>query len=333
MLLDITRIKEEIVQYIIEYPQFANTSALLENVIYKAITKVHKTIPRTFKIGYINRVDIKETINNIRSKFEVEKYAYLIYDKKEYIYYNNKFIILEDEIYSIEEIDFSEYIVQFTPKSTIYYVLNGPYGLETKPLKLTFYDSVYINPDFNRTKVENFINSDKSGLILFNGDPGTGKTSIIKDFINKSNGRTFLYMNARLLTDITSSNFITFLEEHKDAIIVFEDCEEMLASRSNSYNPLISTVLNLSDGMLGENFKIKFICTLNCPEADIDEALLRKGRLFYKYEFKPLEKEVVAKVFKDFNIEAEPKSMTLAEAVNYSIDNNSVKQKRNKIGF
>ena len=333
--MDAEKLKQEILRRIIKSEVISSSiSSILELAIYRAVAEVSNTIPIVYEFNCTGGIDVKETIANICDNFKLERVPVFVQDKTEYIYINEDFALFQNDLFSTKEIDFSNYKVKFKPKPTIYYVINGHFGLEARALSLTFYDNIYVNSDFDREKVERFINSDRSGLILFNGDPGTGKTSIIKDFISKSSGRTFLYMNTKLLADITSSDFISFLEGHKDAVIVFEDCEEILASRNTNYNPLISTVLNLSDGMLGENFKIKFICTLNAPDTNIDSALLRKGRLFYKYEFKALDKEVVAKVFKDFNIEAEPKSMTLAEAINYSIDNNTnTKTTRRKVGF
>ena len=44
----------------------------------------------------------------------------------------------------------------------------------------------------------------------------------------------------------------------------------------------------MSDGLLADDLGIKFICTFNEDIKDIDPALMRKGRLVSKYEFKPL---------------------------------------------
>jgi ATP-dependent 26S proteasome regulatory subunit len=44
-------------------------------------------------------------------------------------------------------------------------------------------------------------------------------------------------------------------------------------------NAGLINILNNSDGLLSDELCIKFICTFNAPLKDIDEALLRKGRL------------------------------------------------------
>ena len=57
---------------------------------------------------------------------------------------------------------------------------------------------------------------------------------------------------------------------------------------SNRMNAGLVNILNISDGLLSDELCIKFICTFNAPLKDIDEALLRKGRLAARYEFKDL---------------------------------------------
>ena len=73
-----------------------------------------------------------------------------------------------------------------------------------------------------------------------------------------------------------------------------EDCEKALMNRDIG-NPIIDTILNLTDGIIGETFKLKFLCTINCPESKIDKALLRKGRLSLKYQFKELSIDILMK--------------------------------------
>ena len=50
-------------------------------------------------------------------------------------------------------------------------------------------------------------------------------------------------------------------------------------TRGNDNQDEVSTILNLSDGLLGDFLHLQIICTINCTAADIDQALLRPGRL------------------------------------------------------
>lgn len=73
-----------------------------------------------------------------------------------------------------------------------------------------------------------------------------------------------------------------------NSVFVIEDAEDLLLSRDKVQNNAISTLLNLTDGLLGETLGIQVIATFNTALQHIDKALLRKGRLTALYEFKPL---------------------------------------------
>ena len=84
----------------------------------------------------------------------------------------------------------------------------------------------------------------------------------------------------------------------------------------------MSALLNLSDGILGDSLNLKFICTFNAQLRNIDDAVLRKGRLKLKYEFKALTPEKTQILAKKLGKEIpEGKSLPLCEIYNYGEDN------------
>jgi ATP-dependent 26S proteasome regulatory subunit len=85
-------------------------------------------------------------------------------------------------------------------------------------------------------------------------------------------------------------------------------------------------MLNLTDGIIGEAFGVKFICTFNCPVNKIDKAVLREGRLSLIYEFKKLSLEKTKEL-----LPTATEPMTLAEI--YNTDDNGNKNKDKKIGL
>ena len=85
-------------------------------------------------------------------------------------------------------------------------------------------------------------------------------------------------------------------------------------------------MLNLTDGIIGEAFSIKFICTFNCSKNQIDDAVMREGRLSLIYEFKKLS---IQKTKELLPTATEP--LTLAQI--YNTEDNGNKKKENKIGF
>ena len=177
-------------------------------------------------------------------------------------------------------------------------LVHNQYGFGTEEFDLKAFDvnvADNYNDDLPDDKIRNFINADgEAGLCILHGKPGTGKTYYIRDLI-KNCKRDFIYMNKECLGYINDSSFIAFLVNHKNSVFIMEDCENVLVDRSQ-YNNTISTLLNLSDGLLGDSLNNKFVCTFNTDISNIDEALLRKGRMKVCYEFKYLSPEKANKL-------------------------------------
>ena len=100
----------------------------------------------------------------------------------------------------------------------------------------------------------------------------------------------------------------------------------------------------MTDGLLSDDLGIKFICTFNEDVKNIDPALMRKGRLICKYEFKPLNKdkanELLEEIYKKISAEwtddekmmnpmfHTDKDLTLADVFNFEDDSYETTTKR-----
>lgn len=139
--------------------------------------------------------------------------------------------------------------------------------------------------------IKKFVEAEKeSGLMILHGDKGTGKSTYIRHLISSNPEKKFVYIPANLVNMLSQPNFSSFLMTLQDHIIILEDCEEAIKDRKANGSPAaVSLLLNLTDGLLSDGLGLKFICTFNDDVKNIDAALLRKGRLVSKYEFKPLD--------------------------------------------
>ncbi len=180
---------------------------------------------------------------------------------------------------------------------------------------------------------------DKSGLFIFHGVTGSGKTNYIRYLINQTEyGTNFIFYPAASLREITAPDLITFLADYKNSILIIEESEETVQSRekADTDKSMISNLLNVTDGLLSDVLNLKIICTFNTDIQNLDKALLREGRLLGIHKFTKIPPERANEIakMKDLNREFD-KEVTLAQIFNdpLSEDLSSYKNNGKKIGF
>lgn len=214
---------------------------------------------------------------------------------------------------------------------------NGSYYLSEQEInKQTIDISENYNDDFLPIYEDTvaFLKNRSSGLILYHGKVGAGKTNLIRHLITTI-PKEYVIVPTSIALKLGDPDLAGFILEHQNAVFILEDCEQLLEDRSqNVFNGSINTILNMSDGLLGDIYNIKFICTFNADISSIDPALLRKGRCAAKYEFKELCKEKVAALNDKYHLgHTEIKPMTLAEVYNAETKDYTKIAKQKKIGF
>lgn len=250
----------------------------------------------------------------------------------------NAFISVYDkpeQLESIFSVISTKRIRKIPEKPRFKLLVHNSYGFDCTEFDLKHFDidiKANYNDDLPDDKIRNFINSEnEAGLCILHGKPGTGKTYYIRDLIKNCN-REFIYMNKECLNYINDSSFIAFLTNNKNSVFIMEDCENVLADRTQ-YNNTISTLLNLSDGLLGDSLNNKFICTFNTDISNIDEALLRKGRMKVCYEFKYLSPEKANKLAEKLNKKDRfDKEVPLCDVMNSENNGNEAIPPRKKVG-
>lgn len=175
-----------------------------------------------------------------------------------------------------------------------------------------------------------------SGLYLFNGPPGTGKSSYIKYLTSCDIERKIVYLPGGLVEKLTSPELVPLLLENKDIILVIEDAEKALVSREIATDSdVVQTILNLTSGFLGDAANVSIIATFNTGKDNIDSALLRKGRLKLSYEFGKLSLEDTIRLAESLNLNTEgiTEGMTLADIYHMEDQPGYKKAEEKRVGF
>lgn len=185
-------------------------------------------------------------------------------------------------------------------------------------------------------KIVNSLNKDKSGLYLFHGPPGTGKSSYVKHLLSGEVKRKIAYIPVGMINQLVSPDMIPLLMDNKDIILVIEDAEKALISRESSENSdVVSTILNLTDGFIGNALNISVVATFNVEKEKLDAALLRKGRLRHSYEFKKLTVQQAKRLAKSIGADSSKvtEDSTLADIYNMEVDTGYTAPVVRRVGF
>ncbi len=126
--------------------------------------------------------------------------------------------------------------------------------------------------------------------MLLHGKPGTGKASYMR-YLLASLKKKVIFLPPNLAAAITSPELIAILIENPNSIFVIEDAENIVMDREREGHSPVSALLNIADGLLADCLNIQLICSFNTDISRVDKALMRKGRLIAKYEFKELATE------------------------------------------
>jgi pantothenate kinase-related protein Tda10 len=222
----------------------------------------------------------------------------------------------------------------------IHIILAGSYSLSTFPVNIKkplLQIGTHYNDDLEllHPKIIAHLKKENTrGLFLFYGTPGTGKSTYIRYLIFHLKKKV-VFMTPRQAASLENPEFGSFILDHSNTVIIIEDAEELIESRKGHGNFGISTLLNLSDGLLAETLGIQVIASFNTNIALVDKALLRKGRLTALYEFKELSAPKAATLatalgFTGYTI---TKPMALADIYNIQETSFQIKPERNAIGF
>ncbi len=129
----------------------------------------------------------------------------------------------------------------------------------------------------------------ESGLSIFYGQRGTGKSSMIKFLATKLNRNLIFVPNNLVDLTINSSDFTKFLRKHENPILVLDDCEMIFNEFFTKSNIIANNLMQLVDGLLANKLNISIIAIFNVEDKnEIDHNLIDCNNLIDIIEFTDL---------------------------------------------
>ncbi|WP_213736044.1 AAA family ATPase [Bradyrhizobium sp. dw_411] len=144
----------------------------------------------------------------------------------------------------------------------------------------------------------------KERLILWHGQPGTGKTYALRALLREwqswcdaafitdaerfvGGAPTYLFQVARF-----GGGRVAAQANKRSKLIILEDAGELMTTEARATTGQgFSRLLNLTDGLMGQGLDVIVLITTNEPLSAMHPAVLRPGRCLSEMEFGPLSVE------------------------------------------
>ena len=142
-------------------------------------------------------------------------------------------------------------------------------------------------------------------LVLVEGEPGTGKTRMIRALIGSlMETSKCIVVPPSLMDRLSGPEFTLCLIQQREAdkslTLILEDADDCLIARekNTAAKASLSALLNLSDGIMGATLDLRVVATTNQELGSIDRAILRPGRLLERIHVGPLSGGQATEVYK-----------------------------------
>ena len=274
---------------------------------------------------------------NLVDKYDEQDFEDGIFRVK-YVYYDNSNLKSRENLNFLLESLLEKYI---SKESKISILLRNNHGIELKTHTIHSHRidfTTMYNDDFASVhhRIKDEITTENKGIVLLHGVPGSGKTNYIKWLTSQIPSKKFIFVPTTMISSLTDPGFLSILIENKNSVLVLEDCENYIAERTldDRNTDIVSSILNLADGILSDVMECQFICTFNSDISKIDTALLRKWRLIAEYKFRELSIEKSNQYLQSIGKKlCVDRPHTLAELTHIDTEEIREHEKATRIGF
>lgn len=146
-------------------------------------------------------------------------------------------------------------------------------------------------------------------IVVFAGPPGTGKTHAVRSIVSATDNVQWVFIPPQCVSALARPDMVQILLREREGEgsmgLVIEDANSLLRDRRQNDDDLVGCLLNMGDGIPGDLADLRIILTTNCDRIQIDDALLRPGRLNSLIEFGLLPTDHANRLLKNLNPESE----------------------------
>jgi hypothetical protein len=179
-----------------------------------------------------------------------------------------------------------------------------PLGIPSCPVERGNYPEDVL-AQYDKACVELASSAPVGRLLLIAGEPGTGKTYLLRGIVSSVKAGAVVVVQPEDLASVSSPGLLSSMmelreERSKDGPLVMlcEDADVLLVKRKMDNMSCITALLNLCDGMIGEAIDIRVVATTNAKDIEIDAALRRPGRMIGYMKTRQLSAEQSLSVFR-----------------------------------
>jgi len=186
--------------------------------------------------------------------------------------------------------------------------------------------------------IEEIISGEQIGkTIILSGNPGTGKSYWIKSFAREIRNGFYPVIIPQANDFFYGVNnyysVIDYFSEEKKLLFIFEDVGNLFCTSARERQPqAVSTMLNITDGIIGKGREDIFLFTFNEKIEELDKAIVRPGRCLAQMYFNPFNADEAREWVKskELDCQIEEKEYTLADLYMMLLDATKIEAPKRK---